>query len=93
MAYESKASKETFPKRTRRPGPAAGLANETRPGLGTRGEGTKAPPPQTRPTPHDHEPLGRDAPDIPREPREQPSDSVAHELERDTGVSGHSGGT
>jgi hypothetical protein len=91
-APESPASNETFPRRTERPGDA-GLANETRPGLGTRAadragsdhrENKKA-------VRQDHEPLGRNAPLPPRQPREQKPDSPAHERERDTGVSGHSG--
>jgi hypothetical protein len=88
-APESPQSKETFPKRTERPGDA-GLANEVRPGLGTRGAATAAP--QNKSAPHeDHEPLGRNAPLPPREPREQKPNSLAREQERDTGVSGHSG--
>lgn len=81
--------------RTTRPG-HAGLANEVRPGLGTRAE--------TR------EDEGKDgaslkAPDVQRaasdggqttkrpEPREQRSDSLAQEQQRSTGVSGMSSGT
>lgn len=95
---------------------AVGLANEVRPGLGTRHKTTKkrAQPTQTpsasaaakpkakrtdkkaKATPHDHDPLGRDAPLPPakprKQPREEPSDSFAREQERDTGVSGHAGG-
>jgi hypothetical protein len=94
---ESPASNETFPHRTECPS-EAGLANQARPGLGPRegcnddgvkpllGRGAK-------PAPHDHDPLGRDAPLPPREPREQKPDSPAHEEERDTGMSGQSSGT
>jgi len=87
-------SKAELPRQTESPS-ETGLANEVRPGLGTR----KKPAPtrlgrgKTQPAAHDHEPAGRDAPLVPREPQEQPSDSMAHELERDSGVSGHSGGT
>ena len=88
---ESPPSRETFPKRTRRPG-EVGLANELRPGLGTR---RKAAPSKTsgvkRKTKTDREPLGRVAPLPPSKPREEPADTFAHELEHDTGVSGHLG--
>jgi hypothetical protein len=95
-ATETKESRETFPKRTLKPG-QAGLANEARAGLGTRAdnadpsempenspkEATSRSEPQA--TPHGYE--------EPRpEPREQPSDSRAHEEERSTGVSGQSSG-
>ncbi len=95
-APESPASNESFPHRTEPPG-EAGLANEARPGLGTRenrDDGTKPlRADKTPPAPHDHEPLGRDAPLTPKAPREQPPDSPAHETERDTGMSGQSSGT
>lgn len=94
-APESRGSRATFPKRTKKPG-KAGLANEVRPGLGTRADYADPSPIPNRPpkeakskskpeaTPHGYE--------EPRpEPREQPSDSLAHEEERSTGVSGHSG--
>jgi hypothetical protein len=94
---ETPASRATFPERTREPRDA-GLANEARPGLGTRAD-DKDPSaiPNTpakksrseekpRATKHGHE--------EPRpEPREQAPDSMAHEQERSTGVSGHSGNT
>jgi hypothetical protein len=96
-APESPQSRQTFPKRSRKPG-AAGLANEARPGLGTRadeadpnagpGEIPKEAKSQSKPkaTPHAYE--------EPRpEPREQRPDSLAHEQERSTGVSGHTGNT
>jgi hypothetical protein len=93
MKPESQGSKNTFPKRTKRPG-EAGLANEARPGLGSRGRlDQTAGDKKSSNTPHDTEPQGRNAVLPPRQPREQPSDSLAHELERDTGVSGQSSGT
>jgi hypothetical protein len=98
-AHESPESTETFPQRTKRPG-QVGLANEARPGLGTRG---------TDADPRNPEPAGRrtdskvaeDAieaePPHPPErkptPAEQDSDSLAQEQQRSTGVSGHAGGT
>lgn len=100
-APESAASRETFPERRKKPG-AAGLANEPRPGLGTRmGEAYPPRRPATK------EELEASEPDDPKqkpratprgyeeprpEPREQTSDSRAAEEERDTGVSGHSSG-
>lgn len=90
--------------RTKLPGDV-GLANEQRPGLGTRAKKTpqakpakktSARKPKSKRTPHDHDPLGRDAPLPPAKPRpaprEDPSDTFAREQERDTGVSGHMGG-
>lgn len=93
--------------RTKKPGDV-GLANEQRPGLGTRAKKTSQPksktakktparkPAKSKRTRHDHEPLGRDAPLPPAKPRsaprEDPSDTFAREQERDTGVSGHMGG-
>ena len=97
-APETEESRQTFPKRQEKPG-AVGLANEARPGLGTRADDAdpssnedKSNPPseaksdsQPKATPHGYE--------EPRpEPREQPSDSLAHEQERSTGVSGQSSG-
>src|SRR5687768_9432062 len=85
-APESKESRQTFPKRQQKPG-EVGLANEARPGLGTRGdeadpskaEGKPGSPADSaadsgRPqaTKHGYE--------EPRPaPREQPPDSLAHE--------------
>jgi hypothetical protein len=95
-ARESKPSRETSPKRTQKPG-EVGLANEVRPGLGTRTKtkSSNAPVVQ-RKTKTDREPLGRVAPLPPSKrrssPREQPSDAFARELEHDTGVSGHASG-
>ena len=96
---ESAESQETFAQREIRPGDA-GLANEVRPGLGTRAEdeetrndpgaasGGKAKrdkfagaPKATRYGYHEPRP----------EPREQAPDSMAHELERSTSVSGQTG--
>lgn len=95
-APESLPSRETFPKRTKKPG-AAGLANEARPGLGSRADEadpdeapTKAPKEaksksKPRATPHGYE--------EPRPaPRDQPPNTMAHEMERSTGMSGQSGG-
>jgi hypothetical protein len=92
---ESTASRSTFSKRTKKPR-GVGLANEARPGLGTRSDDPNPDAiPKTSPkeaksdskpqaTPHGYE--------EPRpEPREQAPDSMAHEQERSSGVSGHSG--
>lgn len=87
---ESPQSKETFPHRTERPG-EAGLANEKRPGLGSRGPAEEGAPQRMKPVQHDNEPLGRHAPQTPREPREQKADSAATALEHDTGASGKMG--
>jgi hypothetical protein len=86
---ESPQSKETFEHRTERPG-EAGLANERRPGLGSRGRGEQKPAP-TKFVAQDSEPLGRNAPLPPRQPREQKPDARAAEQERDTGASGQMG--
>jgi hypothetical protein len=103
MKPESRQSNETFPHRTERPG-EAGLANEVRPGLGSRKEETKGRKVEETKKPtepkkgkgpagaHDHEPRGRNAPLPPREPREQRPGTMEREEERDTGVSGHSSG-
>jgi hypothetical protein len=74
------------------PKPDSGLANEPRPGLGAREDDGTRPLKyaKTKPSPQDDEPQGRHAPLENREPREQ-TDGPAHEAERDTGVSGHSG--
>ena len=91
-------SPATFPDRRKLPG-NLGLANEARPGLGTRpSDADAAAARAVRPI----DPSGKRAkPRItthtyeePRpEPREQSPDSFAHEEERSTGVSGHSGNT
>lgn len=86
---ESWALREIFPEAGEE-----GLANEPRPGLGTRSRTIR--PKQGGATPHDAEPLGRAEPLPPAtselEPREQSPDSLEHEQERDTGVSGQSSG-
>jgi hypothetical protein len=72
-----------------------------RPGLGTRTDDDGMKPVKTganRPTPHDDEPLGRNAPLPPdtakkRSPQEQEADLFAQQQERSTGVSGHSSST
>ena len=97
---ESKPSRETFPEREKRPG-QVGLANEARPGLGTRSEaetvrndpsapGKKKTAPDDKGKPK----ATRYAYEEPRpEPREQDPNSLAHEQERSTGASGHMGNT
>lgn len=87
---ESQESKETFPQRTAPPG-EAGLANEARPGLGSRGPSEPGAPASGKPVPQDAEPQGRNAPLPPRQPREQKSHSIAAEEERDTSASGQTG--
>ncbi len=68
--------------RRRRPG-EVGLANEARPGLGTRAAGREAGAPAG----------GAAIPPVRRPaPREQDSDSLAQEMQRSTGVSGHTSG-
>lgn len=103
-APESRQSKETFPARTAPPG-EVGLANETRPGLGTRrdepfpGEPPHAPAEkpgdagEDNVARHQHSSIEPNDKPLPREPREQGPDSWAHEEEHDTGVSGHLGST
>jgi hypothetical protein len=96
-APETAASRATFRERTRKPR-KAGLANEARPGLGPRGDYAD-PAPVPKHSPKEARPgfkpqasrLGYEEPRP--EPREQPSDSMAHEEERSTGVSGHMGNT
>lgn len=90
MKRASRPSRETFPRRTGRPG-ETGLANESRPGLGSPG---KTPPAiKAKPSaPHDHDPLGRDKPIVRPAPSEQKADTMARELEHDTGVSGRAAG-
>jgi hypothetical protein len=96
---ESPESRETFAKREQRPG-EVGLANEARPGLGTRSEDELS-----RNNPAEAEPgavkgarkLGKPKAtrygyEEPRpEPREQAPNSLAHEEERSTGASGTMG--
>ncbi len=105
-APESPQSNETFKRRTDPPG-QAGLANETRPGLGTRAL-EPAPCAEGAPEPRDEndEATGDDSvarrqrssrepndKPLPRDPQEQRPDTWAHEAERSTGVSGHSSGS
>ncbi len=77
--------------------PRVGLINESRPGLGERSPSQGGPPfdPAAAPEGLETEGAPRATPRgyvEPRpEPREQPSDSFAHEQERSTGVSGHLG--
>jgi hypothetical protein len=95
-APESPASNDTFSHRTKKPG-EAGLANEARPGLGTRGRKPAAPPPDRKSreggSVADRQRSSREPNDqpLPREPKEQQPDSFAQQEERDTRVSGHAG--
>jgi hypothetical protein len=104
-APESPASNETFLRRVDPPG-KAGLANETRPGIGTRADepfpGEPGPEKSDRGTEGTtlgnvakRQHSGREPNDkaLPREAQEQRPDSWAQEAERSTGVSGHSGST
>jgi hypothetical protein len=96
-APETPESRATFPKRTEKPG-HAGLANEARPGLGTRGDdpnaGKKAEaPPREAKSRAKPRATKRGYEEPPPAPREQAPDTLEHEQERSTGVSGHSGGT
>lgn len=97
---ESPESKETFAQRERKPGDA-GLANEARPGLGTRADETD-PAASERVKGRSRRrakvddtgkpkatPYGYEEPRP--EPREQAPDTLAHEQERSTGTSGHMG--
>ena len=96
-AGESAGSRETFPQRTRKPG-EVGLANEPRPGLGSRADDDAD---ETRPTSPPPDAKGPGKPkatprgyEEPRPaPRDQPPDSRAHDEERSTGISGQSSGT
>src|ERR1051326_718944 len=95
-AVESPQPKETFPKRSQRPG-ETGLANETRPGLGTRADESVDPavtPKRPTATTKASTPTKGIRPPQPPEQRpefrEQDPNSLAHQEERDTGVSGHS---
>ena len=97
-AHESTASQESFSQRTKRPG-QVGLANEARPGLVSRAAGQKDSDSETArvleidvtdvasleslPQPPERRP----------DPVEQDPDSLAHQWERETGVSGRSSGT
>lgn len=86
----------TVPERGKKPG-QVGLANEARPGLGTRAVSAD---PALVPGDLAEDVLAEGAPkatphgyEEPRPaPREQPSNSRAHEEERSTGMSGQSSG-
>jgi hypothetical protein len=100
---ESAGSQETFPERTKKPG-QVGLANEARPGLGTRGD---EPPQDDGSAPLRRKGKKQTASSVRFEgepkatrygyseplpaPREQEPDTMAHEQERQTGASGHLG--
>ena len=93
---ESAGSQESFPERTRKPGDV-GLANEARPGLGSRSDEQAEQPPSSSAPPEAKSggkpkatPRGYEEPRP--EPRDQPPDTLAHEEERSTGMSGQSGG-
>lgn len=79
--------------------PKPGLANELRPGLGTQSanHAMENPRPQGERSAveTEGEPRAtlRGYKEPGPEPREQPADSLAHDLERSTGVSGRSSGT
>lgn len=81
--------------RTRRPGPA-GLANEARPGLGTRADRGDSKPEEGRPL-RTGRPRAQKAAKTYREPtpppQEEPADEMIREQEHSTGVSGQSAGT
>lgn len=81
--------------RVQRPG-EAGLANEKRPGLGTRSEKEQQLPPkpkaaETAPPIDERARLPKPPLDRPA-PQEQDPASLAHEYERATGMSGQTGG-
>jgi hypothetical protein len=96
-APRSPKSIETSPSQAKHRG-QVGLANESRPGLGTReredeNENAEAVENNNSPDetlPDDNVPL---PPKERPEPSEQDSDSLAQEQQRETGVSGHSGST
>lgn len=101
---ESPQSRKTFARRTKPPG-EVGLANETRPGLGTRfNEPFPGEPPlsasagvvensgEQTVAQRQHSSIEPNDKPLPREPQEQRPDSWAHEAERSTGVSGHTSG-
>lgn len=97
---ETAESRETFAEREKRPG-EVGLANEARPGLGTRAEDEEARNDPAEARERVDKPLVKDSgkPKATRygyseprpEPREQDANSLAHELERQTGASGQMG--
>jgi hypothetical protein len=97
-APESPQSRETFPERTKKPG-KVGLANEARPGLGSRADDADPAAPPKKKTAKKAATDGKPTAtkrgyEEPRpEPREQPPNTMAHEQERQTGMSGQSSGT
>ena len=94
-AHESAESIETFAERRKRPG-QVGLANEARPGLGSRAQSYDDDRAQiVEIDVADVEGLQSILPRPPErshEASEQDADSLAQEMQRDTGVSGHSSG-
>jgi hypothetical protein len=78
--------------RTEPPG-EAGLANENRPGLGTRAAHTDQPLTRGRPVDVQRQASDQGQTTKRPEPREQRSDSLAQEQQRSTGMSGMSSGT
>jgi hypothetical protein len=98
-AKESPESIKALPLRAKKPG-QVGLANETRPGLGTRAYGNSSEEPSVSeeqpPTENraNKRPAKVPKPPIERGERsEQDPTSLAQEQQRSTGVSGHAGGT
>lgn len=100
-ADESRESIDTSPLRTKRPG-QVGLANEARPGLGTRS--TEADPSRTALEAEKAEnaeltSAAKDNSAVPHPPEERPApseqnaDSLEQQQQRSTGVSGHAGAT
>ena len=97
---ERAAARDAVGERERRPGDA-GLANEARPGFGTRANEEEVNPAPRRPRGRGlRGPVSQSgAPKATRygyeeprpEPREQASDSLAHDQERSTAASGHTG--
>lgn len=86
---------DAFKKRELRPG-SSGLANEARPGLGTRAdegaakreEGAPLKPWRSRATK-----AAKSYREPPPAPQEEPADELVQEQERSTGMSGQSAGT
>jgi hypothetical protein len=96
-AKEAPESIQTFPLRTKRPG-NVGLANEMRPGLGTRGDSNPdvSSDPDLARAEDDEGGSARTVPHPPEkrgEPSEQDPNSLEQEQQRSTGVSGHAGAT
>jgi hypothetical protein len=85
---------DALKKRELRPG-EVGLANEARPGLGTRGDESRAKPQKDLPL-DSGAPRAPEAAKTHRSPRpapQEPADALTQEQERSTGISGQSGGT